>query len=290
MARVLENAADSDGCRSALRSCDWRDAGRLWSSSRSQRCSGRVPAVRGRAVALRVEPLSKAHRLAPDGQPSLTRARRHRPRSLARRVSPACGPWGPCRCARQCSDQGCAFIARLNSQVRPAARAVRRQRPVPVLGDRGPWFLRAARERGPLDELTGVPLTPPLRFVRCTPARSSPRSPATPDARAAEALLCSHPLDRRVSRCAWCHVGRRAAAARDLAVGFAVLRRPLWWQRVRQSSHRAPTSCAPVESQGGLVGGSSRHWPVRARALTPRKLDGVVATLVAPASRAAEIA
>ena len=33
---------------------------------------GRVPAVRGRAVALRVEPLSNAQRLAPDGLPSLT--------------------------------------------------------------------------------------------------------------------------------------------------------------------------------------------------------------------------
>jgi len=33
---------------------------------------GPVPAARGRAVALRVEPLSKAQRLAPDGLPSLT--------------------------------------------------------------------------------------------------------------------------------------------------------------------------------------------------------------------------
>jgi hypothetical protein len=33
---------------------------------------GRVPASRGRAVALRVEPLSKAQHLAPDGRPSLT--------------------------------------------------------------------------------------------------------------------------------------------------------------------------------------------------------------------------
>jgi hypothetical protein len=33
---------------------------------------GRVPALRGRAVALRVEPLSKAQRLAPEGLPSLT--------------------------------------------------------------------------------------------------------------------------------------------------------------------------------------------------------------------------
>ena len=33
---------------------------------------GRLGAARGRAVALRVEPLSKAQRLAPDGLPSLT--------------------------------------------------------------------------------------------------------------------------------------------------------------------------------------------------------------------------
>jgi len=33
---------------------------------------GRVPAARGRAVALRVEPLSKARRLPPGGRPSLT--------------------------------------------------------------------------------------------------------------------------------------------------------------------------------------------------------------------------
>jgi hypothetical protein len=33
--------------------------------------SGRVPAVRGRAVALRVEPLQAAQRLDPDGLPSL---------------------------------------------------------------------------------------------------------------------------------------------------------------------------------------------------------------------------
>jgi len=53
---------------------------------------GRVPASRGRAVALRVEPLSKAQRLAPDGRPSLTLVR------------------------RRYRDQGCAFIARRNSQ------------------------------------------------------------------------------------------------------------------------------------------------------------------------------
>ena len=131
-------------------------------------------------------------------RPSLPRARRHPPRSLARRAAPDCGPW-PCRVTRQCGDQGCAFIARHNSRVRPAAPAVPRQRPVPVPGDRGLGFLHAARERRPLDELTGVPFTP-LRFVRCTPARSSPRSPATPDAGPLNASVRSQRLDRRVGR------------------------------------------------------------------------------------------
>ena len=35
-------------------------------------CVERVPAARVRAVALRVEPMSKAQRLAPDGRSSLT--------------------------------------------------------------------------------------------------------------------------------------------------------------------------------------------------------------------------
>ena len=90
-------------------------------------------------------------------------------------------PWGPCRCARQCSDQGSAFIAIPNSQVRPVVPArmttAARSR---ARGSRA-LFPSRVRERGPLDELAVVPLTP-LRFVRCTPTRSSPRSPAKPDA------------------------------------------------------------------------------------------------------------
>ena len=88
---------------------------------------------------------------------------------------------GPGRCARQCSDQGWAFIAMPNSQVRPAipagitTAALSRAR-----GSRA-FTPSRVRERGPPDELTGVPFTP-LRFVRCAPARSSPRSPAMPDA------------------------------------------------------------------------------------------------------------
>lgn len=74
-------------------------------------CAARRAAVRG--------PASR-----PFERPSLTRARRHPPRPLARRVSPDCDPWGPCRCARECSDEGAAFIARPNSPGRPAAPAV----------------------------------------------------------------------------------------------------------------------------------------------------------------------
>ena len=87
----------------------------------------------------------------------------------------------PGRCARQHSDQGCAFIAMPKGHARPAAPAelttAARSR---ARGSRA-WFPSRVRERGPLDELTGVPFTP-LRFVRCTPAKSSPRSPAMPDA------------------------------------------------------------------------------------------------------------
>ncbi len=100
---------------------------------------GRVPAARGRAVALRVEPLSKARRLAPDGLPSLT----------------------------QHGQAGCA--GGMTTAARSRAR-----------GSRALIHSRV-RERGPLDELAGVPFAA-LRSVRCTPARSSPRSPATPDA------------------------------------------------------------------------------------------------------------
>ena len=116
----------------------------------------------------------------PDTWPSLVQARRHPPRSLARRVSPDCdagrlasvlanaaiksAPSSRCRTAES---------GRLRGGMTTAARSRAR-------GSRA-WFPSRVRERGPLDELAGVPLTP-LRFVLCTPAISSPRSPTTPDA------------------------------------------------------------------------------------------------------------
>jgi hypothetical protein len=143
-------------------------------------CRARPRRAGGRAVALHVEPPSSSR---PFGRPSLTGS--PPPSALAGAQGVAGLRRGaPGRCARQCSDQGCAFIAMpnsQNSQVRPAAPAVARQRPVPVPGDRVCCFLHAARERRPLAELAGVPITA-LRFVLFTPARSSPRSPAMPDA------------------------------------------------------------------------------------------------------------
>ena len=116
----------------------------------------------------------------PFGRPSLTRlaaTRRARWRAAWRRTTAR----APGRFARQHSDQGCVFIAMPNSQVRPAAPAgmttAARSR---ARGSRALCPSRV-RERGPLDELTGVPFTR-LRLVRCTPARSSSRSPAMPDA------------------------------------------------------------------------------------------------------------
>ncbi len=77
---------------------------------------------------------------------------------------------------------------------------------------RGSWslFPSRVRERRPLGELTGVPFTP-LCFVRCTPVRSPPRSPATPDAgplvaRCDRAGSTRAPVVRL--RLPWCHAGR----------------------------------------------------------------------------------
>ena len=76
-------------------------------------------------------------------------------------------------------------------------------------------------------------------------------------------MKCSQRLDRRASRCAWWHVGRRGAAARDRSVGCAataapgeLAHRPRHcaargrWQPVRQSSHRAPPTAPPSTCEG----------------------------------------
>ena len=136
----------------------------------------RVPAARCRAVALCVEPLSKAQRLAPSGgHPSrkLTATLRARRRAGCRRTAAQ----GPGRCARQFSDQGFAVIAMPNSQVRPAMPAwmttAARSR---ARGSRA-LFPSRVRERGPLDELTRC-----WRAARHFAAlRSAPQAAPVPD-------------------------------------------------------------------------------------------------------------
>ena len=86
-------------------------------------------------------------------------------------------PFGTCRCARRCSDQGCAFIAMQNSQVRPAAPAelstAARSR---ARGSRA-LFPSRVRERGPLDELPRC-----SRAARHFAAlRSAPQAAPVPD-------------------------------------------------------------------------------------------------------------
>ena len=76
---------------------------------------------------------------------------------------------GPGRCVRRCSDQGCAFIAMPNSQVRPAMPAGMTTAACSRARGSRAWFPSRVRERGPLDELTGVPFT----SLRCTPTRSA---------------------------------------------------------------------------------------------------------------------
>ena len=87
-------------------------------------------------------------------------------------------------------------------------------------------------------------------------------------------MKCSQRLDRRASRCAWWHVGRRAAAARDRSIGCAaaaapgkLAHRPRHCAARGEGAARAPVvpprspHGAPVELRGGLVGGSSSGGP-----------------------------
>jgi len=149
--------------------------------------------------------------------------------------------------------------------------------PVPWPGNAGFFVRHAAHDRRPLGELTGLQVA-----TRCS-ARCGAGQIVTPVTRQAR------------SRAAECGVKDMFAAARpprqSLACGslggtsaaeapllvivrsaaLQPLRQASWHisrdalptlegQRVRQSSHRAPPT-TPVESRGGLVGGSSSGGP-----------------------------
>ena len=100
-------------------------------------------------------------------------------RSLWAWACPRCA--GPGRCAARRAAgvpasrplTGCR-PSREHGQAGDAGRDTRR--PCPVPGDRGPCFLHAARERGPLGELTGLQVA----ALGAAPVRSPPRSPAMP--------------------------------------------------------------------------------------------------------------
>ncbi len=159
-----------------------------------------------------------------------------------------------------------------SSQVRPTSPAVTRQRPVLMPGNRVPSFLHGYVNEA---RLTNWPVARVLRLtsLRCVLLRTlRPCQIVTPvtrhaRCRAAECLgvigparpprqslrLVSRRPQRRRTSCAgrpsplqpprqasW-HIGRDAAS-------------PEHGQRVRQASHRAPPSCAPVKCEGDLWG------------------------------------
>jgi hypothetical protein len=210
----------------------WKRVTLIWVTQRSVPCPvsesvrmpglcgpGRLPAARGRAVALRVEPLSKAQRLAPEGLPSLTRTW---PGRRSRRSSRG-GPF-PCP-----GIAGFMSVMLRMTDARLAIEPARRSlRSVLTRPERHPGH-RHARRRAAKGDCFGV-------IATARPTRQS--SAALP----------------------WCHAGRRDAVAQEGGAGCAATdapgelahrpRRcavlPREGQPVRQSSHRAPPSCAPI--------------------------------------------
>lgn len=182
---------------------------------------GRVPAARGRAVALRVEPLSKAQRLAPFGHPSLTQFGQ----AGEAGVHEDGGPFPRPGIAGLIGFTLCVIRARLAP--RPAGRSLRS---VPRRSGRhprrppGPKPGRRIRRRaGPAAALL-------LRFARSG-------SPAAPFAALGVTPAAGPPL--LVNACAGC-----AAAAAPGGLAHRLRRCAVWEDRggqpVRQASHRAP--------------------------------------------------
>jgi hypothetical protein len=110
---------------------------------------------------------------------------------------------GHCRCARQCSDQGCAFIASTTARSGRRCRHDHDSGPFPSPGIAGSWSFTLRVNAARLGVLTGLPITA-LCFGHCMPARSSSRSPATPDAGRLKGRVCSQRFDHRAGRCAGC--------------------------------------------------------------------------------------
>lgn len=213
---------------------------------------GRVPAAQGRAVALRVEPLSKAQRLAPVGQPSLT------PHGQAGGTGwiDGSGPFPYPGTAGPVSFTLRVHEARLANG--PACRSLRCA-PLGAAPARSPPRSPAMPVAGPLN--AGVQRSARSGFAVVQPAISgfAAAQPAISNSTAA-------PVARL--RLPWWHVGRRAAAARESSVGCAATAAPVKLaQRPRRCAARGgggspcasrptalPPAAPPSNCEGDLWG------------------------------------
>jgi hypothetical protein len=188
-------------------------------------------------------------------------------------VSPQRGA-GPSRCASSHRGTGVSTLTGCRpsrNTVRPAVPAETRGGPFPCPGSRASSSVMLRRT----DARLAIGPRSQVASLGARASRTPPRAPAKPGAgplntgcrevpaAAAPLQFSVQRLDRRASRCAWWHVGRRVAAARDRPDGCAATAAPGKLahrprrcaalgegQPVRQSSHRAPPSCAPVKSEG----------------------------------------
>ena len=127
--------------------------------------------------------------------------------------------------------------------VSPAEPAGTR-RPFPVPGDRGPRFLHAARERGPLGALTGLQVAA-LRFARCGAGQIA--TPVTRHARSRAAEVRLHRSARSRSTAApVAALGGTSAAEPPLLVNI----RSASPQPLRQASWHIVRDAAPPAGSG----------------------------------------
>ena len=130
-------------------------------------------------------------------------------------------------------------------------------------GSRALMSVAGSRPTIPLDELARCS-RPALRVapLPCAalepdrPPGHPPRPvPGRPKTERPNCLDCPLRLDRRASRCAWCHVGRRAAAAGGRCGRFAVLCDLEAWDSACASGPTAlPPTAPPSDHEGDLWG------------------------------------
>ena len=207
--------------------------------------------------------------LAPDGLPSLARARRHHPRLWRARDIAGRGA-GALPVRSRGAIKAAPSSRELTIRVRQAAPQSW-ERPVPVSGDRGlaSFTLRVNEPACRTDRrcARGTSLrslhasqivTPVTRHARCRAAEESDRgAPARPP-RQSLRFVSRQPQSRRRSDLAG--VFTASVAPGELSHPPRRCDAFVEMQPARLTSHRAPPSCAPVLRRGGLVGGSIQRW------------------------------